>query len=315
MATEISIIHSQDIEKAREILSDRYKPHGLRELNQKAPFDFTHVSAAVPIGSFNVLKYGSAVEITPEPFDDFFMLEMPLQEGVDIEAEGRASVHSDSDTALFLPPHVRFASVWRADSLQLMLQVHRQEVLRRWQTLSGDPTSQLPRVHPEINLKTPEGWRIRQLLLLLREELNLSLKHGHEAVKSSPLASAVIDATLIYFRTHQAHTVTGEAPVLPSGLRKCIRYIHNNLANDLSTPVLVRQSATSERALYQQFKRFLNRTPQAYIRLARLKQARAGLLAGATVSQAATSAGFRHLGRFSAAYKKTYGEAPSQTTG
>jgi len=268
----------------------------------------------VPIGTFNVLKYGAAVEITPEPFEDFFMLEMPLYAGVDIEAEGRDSLHSNSDTALFLPPHVRFASVWRTDSLQLMLQVHKQEVLRRWQELTGDPTSHLPRVQPEINLKTPEGWRIRQLLLLLREELNQSLEHGHEAVSRSPLASAVIDATLTYFRIHQVHTVTGEAPVLPAGLRQCIRYIHNNLANDLSTPVLVKQSSTSERALYQQFKKFLNRTPQAYIRLARLKQARAGLLAGATVSQAATAAGFRHLGRFSAAYKNTYGEAPSQTT-
>ena len=56
-----------------------------------------------------------------------------------------------------------------------------------------DATRQLPKAFPQIDLKTPEGWRICQLLKLLNEELKNSLApetHWRKSLADTPLAAA-----------------------------------------------------------------------------------------------------------------------------
>lgn len=305
---------TNDPYKAQSILSEKYKPHQMRRLDSD-PFDFAHMSAQVPGGSFNILKYGGAVEITPDPFDDFFMLELPLASGVDIESVGRPSVKSDENTALFLPPHVRFSSNWRAQCLQLMLKVESAEVLRRWQQLTGDPDAQLPRVHPEIDLKSTDGWRVQQLMMLLQKEFELAVQTKTDRLFQSPLSTAVIDAVLCYYRNSQGnHRIGGTHAILPTQLRQCVAYIEQNLAGNLSMPQLLAQTNYSERTLFNQFNQFLGLTPKGYVQQQRLRNSRRMLLSGdVTVADAAKQSGFAHMGRFSSLYRKRYGENPSQT--
>ena len=302
-----------DVEAARELLSARYKPHGLRKLCDTTPFGLVHVSTPVPVGTFNVLTYGAEVEVTPEPFQDFFMLEMPLQGGARLESAGRKSAKSGPDKALFVPPHARFQAVWEAGTVQVMLQIRKDVVLERWQLMCGDATRQLPKVFPEIELETAEGWRVRQLLMLISEELKAAVSSDTNAMSETPLAAAAVDATLAYFRKHQTTMVDDKAAVLPASLRGCVRYIHANLARDLSVPVLVRHTRVSERTLFKLFRTFLHNTPRAYVEAERLKCARARLLEGVRVAEAAKSSGFTHQGRFAAAYERAYGEKPSET--
>lgn len=302
-----------DPEQAREILSKCYKPHDLRCKRHSAPFGFVHVSAEVPVGSFNVLQYGAEVEVSPEPFEDFFMLEMPLRGGANLESNGRPTAQSSPERALFVPPHARFCSEWEPDTVQLMLQVRKDVVLERWQLICGDATRQLPKMFPEIELATPEGWRIRKLLMLLSEEMKEAVTFGAGSLAETPLAAATVDATLAYFRKHQATMADAPESVLPRHLRACVRYIHDNLESDLRVEVLLSQSNVSERTLFKLFRTFLHQSPRAYVEAVRLRQARKYLLAGMTVSSAAKASGFCHLGRFSATYEKSYGEKPSQT--
>jgi transcriptional regulator GlxA family with amidase domain len=54
----------------------------------------------------------------------------------------------------------------------------------------------------------------------------------------------------------------------------------------------------------------------AYVRTARLERARQDLVSappGAQVTDIALRWGFNHVGRFSTAYRKRYGESPLQT--
>lgn len=305
--------HLVDPEEAKEALSTSFKPHELMCAAQKDRFDFVHVSAEVPIGSFNVLKYGAEVQITPEPFEDFFMLEMPMRGGASLESSGRPTARSSTERALFVPPHARFQSEWQPNTVQLMLQIRKEVVLDRWQMVCQDPTRQLPKIFPEIQLGTPEGWRVRKLLLLLSDEMKEVVHTGTDSLTETPLAAATVDAALAYFRKHQATMANSPESVLPRQLRSCVRYIHDNLASDLSVPVLVTLTDVSERSLFKLFKTFLHQSPRAYVESVRLRQARRLLLGGETVSGAAQVAGFKHLGRFSATYEKTYGEKPSET--
>ena len=63
------------------------------------------------------------------------MLELPLRGGACLESAGRQSAQSSPDTALFIPPHVRFKSVWQANTVQLMLKIRKDVVLKRWQMM------------------------------------------------------------------------------------------------------------------------------------------------------------------------------------
>ncbi len=312
--TGLSVHHTKDACEARTLLCDKFKPHQMRRID-RTPFDFAHLSASVPEGTFNILRYGGAVEIVPEPFDDFFMLEMPIAAGVDIESEGRPSVRSDQDAALFLPPHVRFASTWRDGCVQLMLKVRNAEVLRRWQFMTGDPEAQLPRIHPVIDLHSAEGWRVQQMMNLMRQEFELAVKTKTNRLAQTPLAAATIDAVLYYYRERQGnHRVGGSYQILPAQLRHCVRYIEENIAGDLSVARLLAQTDYSQRTLFNLFHQFLGMTPKGYVQQQRLRYSRSLLRAGGmSVAEAARRSGFTHMGRFSSLYRKHYGENPSHT--
>lgn len=309
-----SITRTRDAAEARAILCDRYKPHDMRRIADPGGFDFVHMSAAVPDGSLNILKYGSAVEITPQPFQDFFMLEMPVRAGVGIETDGGGHAQSGPSTALFLAPDMRFRSTWAAGCVQIMLKLRADAILRRWRRVTGDDTAGLPVFRPEIDLETPEGWRVQQMLLMMRREFERAVIRNADTLAQSPLSGATLDAVLDYYRVHGVDPAPSATPPLPAALKRCIDHIGVSLHGDLSVPALLAVSGTSERTLFNLFRRFLDTTPQAHVRAERLKAARALLTSGRrSVAEAAAAVGIAHLGRFSAAYRDMFGEPPSAT--
>lgn len=76
-------------------------------------------------------------------------------------------------------------------------------------------------------------------------------------------------------------------------------------------------TATSERTLQYAFRSIMDMTPIEYLIRLRLHRARSDLLEtngkSTTVSRIAVNWGFWHLGDFSIAYKRCFGESPSQT--
>lgn len=312
-AASPNVIRSRDAGEARALMSDRFKPHRMRRLGGRAGFDFAHMSAAVPEGSFNILRYGGAVQIEPDPFGDFFMLEMPVHAGVDLEPERGDTCVSNGHTALFLGPSLRFRSVWRPGCVQLMLKLRNDAVLSRWQAAVGDPTAALPDVPPSLDLTTTEGWRIQQMMHLLQQEFERAVAERNDTLARSPLASATLDAVFAYVLRHHGYEGRS-ARILPVQLKRCVAFIEHNLVGDLSVSVLLGVAGTSERTLFNLFRQFLDTTPKAYVRTERLKFCRRLLLQGdLSVSQAARRAGFTHMGRFASQYRQFYGEPPSAT--
>jgi AraC-like DNA-binding protein len=81
--------------------------------------------------------------------------------------------------------------------------------------------------------------------------------------------------------------------------------------------VLARELGVSPRTLYYAFRQSLGMTPYAYLQLVRLHRLRDCLLAGkvsaSSVTTAAMSLGFNHLGRLSGLYRTHFGESPRET--
>ena len=88
------------------------------------------------------------------------------------------------------------------------------------------------------------------------------------------------------------------------------------MCEGVSVAELSSVAGVSERSLRNAFYDVYTTSPKRYMKLWQLHQVRHALRAGtyaATVTHVATDHGFYELGRFAAAYKSLFGEAPSET--
>jgi AraC-like DNA-binding protein/tetratricopeptide (TPR) repeat protein len=105
-------------------------------------------------------------------------------------------------------------------------------------------------------------------------------------------------------------------PLLPRDVKTALDLMAADPAQERSIGDLAAACGVTARTLQKHFRRFLGRTPTQALHDLRLKQVRLELLrAGpdASVAESALHCGFGHLGRFAAAYRRRYGEAPSAT--
>ncbi|WP_448334137.1 helix-turn-helix transcriptional regulator, partial [Streptomyces sp. DSM 41534] len=93
--------------------------------------------------------------------------------------------------------------------------------------------------------------------------------------------------------------------------------IEANADRDITLADIAEAVYVTPRALQYMFRRHLELSPMGYLRQVRLNHARRQLLnadpATTTVQAVAARWGFAHTGRFAAAYRRTFGENPSDT--
>ena len=106
-----------------------------------------------------------------------------------------------------------------------------------------------------------------------------------------------------------------QAPAAPLHVRKAIRLIEEHFSDAITLEDLVTAAGVSASALNSGFKAAHGQPPMAYLRDFRLARARDALIGdkNQSVSAIALDAGFSHLGRFAASYRRRYGETPQQT--
>lgn len=94
-------------------------------------------------------------------------------------------------------------------------------------------------------------------------------------------------------------------------------YIQAHIREDISASQLAAELGISERTLYNKFHAHVGMSPSHYIKDRRLRHVYALLSHSAGVATSVTDLafefGFNHLGRFSADYRTTFGELPSDT--
>src|SRR5437868_4550920 len=104
--------------------------------------------------------------------------------------------------------------------------------------------------------------------------------------------------------------------IVPRDVKKAIAYLRKNSDRPVAMADLIAVAGVARRTLNKHFQDFIGETPRGYLRRLRLERVHTRLAAAegrASVTDIATAAGFTHFGRFSADYRKLYGEAPSQT--
>jgi AraC-like DNA-binding protein len=183
--------------------------------------------------------------------------------------------------------------------------------------LTGEEVRSPIRFEPLLPLASSAGASLARLIRFAVDELD----QPESVIVTPVVAAAVVDAVVYGLLTNQPHS---HAALLakrlrglePSHVRRAAEYIEANLAGPITLADLSDVSGASVRALQAAFQRHHGCTPTEFLRDRRLERARARLLRGdpqVAIVQIARDCGFTHLGRFSLAYRRRFGETPTAT--
>jgi len=178
----------------------------------------------------------------------------------------------------------------------------------------------LPGLLGERGRVRPAPGHFAELVALHRDAARLAVHDP--AMLTHPLAAAALDARLgeallamlagTAPRHETAATRRGHAI-----MRRVLEFLDGHEAQPITLTQLCTVARCSAKRLELLFHETFGQTPMRYLRQRRLWLARRSLLAAdprtATVARVAMECGFWELGRFAAAYRREFGELPSQT--
>ncbi|UBV21908.1 helix-turn-helix domain-containing protein [Mycolicibacterium fortuitum] len=158
-------------------------------------------------------------------------------------------------------------------------------------------------------------------------QLKVAIEYVRSVVQGRPVPALLASTTASMLAATVVSTMptnaglepgpTDRRDAKPALLRRAIAYIEANADRDIALADVAEAVYVTPRALQYMFRRHLELSPMGYLRQVRLNHARQQLLnadpATTTVQAVAARWGFAHTGRFAAAYRRTFGENPSDT--
>lgn len=311
------LFQTHDVDEARRRVGAVLSPHNLRILDAKDWVDMR--LSCISLGSISVyrLSYGVAVEVCPGRLEHSYLVQMPISGSCVVKC-GETTVHSTPHVAALVTPakplHIRV----HKGCDQIIVQIERSLLERYCGQQLGRDLSRPVEFSPEMALATPqiEPWcRLIELLLSKATHENGMLE---SPAARSHLEQMLVSALLFgQLNSHSDELRRPSPPVVPYYVRRAEEYIQAHAGEHIGIAEIAEYAGVSIRALYTGFKNFRSTSPMALLKSIRLQQVRTELLNAVspadTVTTAATRWGFVHLGHFTTAYKRKFGETPSQT--
>ncbi|MHC1561028.1 AraC family transcriptional regulator [Actinomycetospora sp. C-140] len=280
------------------------------------PEDFDAAVSWRRVGGVGVLRsrYRSPVTVTCTPPIPWVTISFVPRGAVSFATGGRSTT-GDRGRAVVLDYAGRVDMRWAAGTEQFMVAIDRDRLERGLRALVDDAPDAPLVFEPGLEVDGT-GRAVVGAVASLRQ----LLAHASDqvpAVLTAEVEHAVVTALLLGTRhNHRDRIFRQSAPAPRRVLRRVLDLVASAHDRTLTVADLAACAGTSERALHAAFRRELGTTPMAYLRDRRLEAAREDLLAAAPgdgVAAIAMRHGFSHLGRFAAAYRERFFEAPSAT--
>lgn len=305
---------STDVDHARDHLSRALNEHRLNPTAGR--FEMTLRRAELPSVTACLLRYGSAVEIEAESLERFVLVQIPLSGAIQVRC-GALALTATPQAGLVLPSRRPLRLSWPQDCTQLLLKIPSERVDAVCSAFLGRAPIEPVEFRNDVPLQgmADAGW-----MPLLNLLLSQSTVWRADAARTR-LARQVEDALIGHLLCHQPHNhsvrlVAGREPLAPRHVRAAEEYMQANLHRPITLADMAAHAGVSVRSLSRAFQDCRGTSPMALLRSARLDRVRQELSqcgSGASVTAVALKWGFMHLGRFAAAYRARFGEAPSET--
>lgn len=313
---KFSLFHTYEADEAQEIVSNVYCDHKLTP-ERRGNVDAMHNRAKLSAVSLNYMEYGSQVTVDPGYLESFFLFQLPLNGSAQI-CINNDEFESSPGVSSAINPSEYTRMRWSEDCKKLLVQVKREALQERLSRLLMQPVDKPILFNHEIDAdKNPHAKDWWRHVWFIINELDQGLDPWRSQFLLEDLERNLLTSLLFSFNhNYQDQLLSRETTAAPKHVKLAEEYIVAHLKDHISIDDLVDVTGVSPRSIYNGFNSFRGTTPLKFIRELRLSKVREDLIERGpedSVTTIATRWGFNQLGRFSATYKKVYGESPSET--
>jgi AraC-like DNA-binding protein len=295
-AVPVQSWRTRSIDQAQGHMSGVFAEHRLE--GRGGELDFEHFTLTGPRLSLHRLRYGAEVLVDAPALERFYLLQLTLTGACEITQGRRTSTVREGEL-LVISPMQPYRKRWSASCSQLIVRLDRNLVEEAWGDRYGPETSQA-------------------LEFAFAKAPPVSAAHLRAALSAAgsrdQTERTIADALVAALPPDASDTGSPAASRL---VRRAEAFMESFLAQDLAITEVARATGVTTRSLERAFRQVRGSTIVACLRRLRLERAQRALQSagddGRTVTEIAISLGLLHPGRFSMAYKRQFGEAPSET--
>jgi len=315
--TGYNAFRSSNLDEATNIFGSVFRPHKMRTLDRSKRVNARLDNLKVHGGlSINYAAYGAAVEVDVDPFDDFYLIVVPIRQRFEL-VYGSERIGTSPTLGACISALRPMKARLEADCQQLMVKIDRGQLERHYATHLSEVVKGLE-FELTIDFTDAAGQHLYSVLELLCQQYKGRTSqlpsNGYSAQLRSILFNALIYSQPNNYREKLLLPTRTRSPLF---IKRVKEYVAEHAADMLTVEELAEVACVSPRTLFSLFQAHCGVSPMVYVRSVRLERVRNELMRGGPgdgiVSRTALKWGFYHLGHFSAVYKRAFNESPSET--
>lgn len=315
--SRLELLHTRDVDQARQVVAAAFCPHRLVPLDGARRFETTFNPMRTGDVRLCYLDYGGDVRIVPQAPGTFYLVLIPLA--------GRAEITFRREVFRYAPGAASVTPLAGTYGLQvaggsphLAVRISRDRLEEHLHATLGRPVAEPVRFGLGMDLTAPRARTWSRAVRFLQAEID-----GGGVIPGEQLAMGHLEELLLtgLLRAQPSNysdlLESRPRAAAPATIRRAVTVIEERAAERPTVVAIASASGISIRALQDGFRQYLGTTPRAYLREVRLRHARGELTAAdpasTTVTQVAARWGFFQSGRFAVQYRERFGESPAAT--
>lgn len=311
------IFHSRDVDETRGWLRGKEFLFDLLGRQTVRP-DVRVNGVYLPSMYLGYLQYGVQAVISAAPTRNDYWVHLPIRGSLDASFGGNTIACNPQRAVILSPTRDSYNSMrLDADCSRIHIYFHRDALHRQLTALLGEPVDQPVEFDPNLALTSGYGRSLASYLLLAVADFEQSDATLENSIMMTMFEQFIMTGLLLA----HAHTCSDrlrrcEMPISPRDVKRAVDYMESNLDAPITLSDIVGVAGVPGRTLFKHFEDWKGVSPMRYLRNTRFQRAREALKrarAEASVTEIAKSCGFNHMSRFSAEYRKRFGESPSET--
>jgi AraC-like DNA-binding protein len=311
------LFDTSDLDEARELCGRVFNPHQLHLVGtgQTLRSRMDHLPAG-PL-SLNRLTWGARVRVDPDRLDTYCLISVPVRGTARFHVGGEP-VEVSPRQACLIGAAQRFHFEADAQFDQIVVRFEREALARAWLALAGTPPPGEVALQAALPL-AGSTWRALEPVL---QTLAACARGAYAPAVLPHVQQRVQDMLLTTLLLHAAPALAPLPPTAPApaaaALVSCTQaWLLARLAEPVTLGLAAQASGVAARTLQAAFQSQCGMGPMRWLREQRLaavhRRLREAVDPATRVTDTAFAYGFSHLGEFSRAYRRRFGETPSRT--
>jgi AraC-like DNA-binding protein len=312
------VMHTTDVDEAREAVSDIYLPHHLARASS-GPMNVVLNACGNKGLTIGYLTYQADTALHMPAPEEYYHLNLTTAGHTTGARDDRKTSETIAgQSGLLLMPDRDHSVHWSADAEQLILRFSRTRLENHASDLLGQNIGEPVEFDFGVDLTTARGRSLLASAEFMATEMNRVGGIADNPLIVDQLESFVMSNLLLAVPNTHSGTLATPAPTVSLGrLRPVVDFMEANAEEAITPAELARVGHMSIRTLHASFQQVLQTTPMDYLRRIRMERVRTELISNSDadlkITDLAARWGFYHPSRFAARYRETYGELPSET--